>query len=410
LKRFHYLFPILIVVFGVIWITRKGNRVSTLEEKIAALETRLKTAPASSSPSSPAWMIDVNGPPKPGDWARIVRDLNERHGTLRGISFAFIDQSNLLTEEELIVGLDEIETLDLHPDLRSALRKVLFIRLTPKNPKAALLRCDLFSSREVGLANNAFKAWLEKDPAGALAWYERMQKEGALDSKALKGGNPTSDHLEIAVLNHLIDHGDASAAKRFQELPSPLQVQIISKINLRHTDEAGQIKWASFLRESLPEEGSAAAIARLTAMVGETTTDRFIHIERFLNTVEATPRERELAIDTVMGVRSFQGTATIIEFTGDFHRWVGDQAPGTADIATARLLLRLQNNQLLTYDEILTQVEQFHAQGSGDDLIANTFAKRKDDLTPEQSARTRALISRIQDKSRRDPLLNRFAK
>jgi hypothetical protein len=408
LKRFHYLLPILALLAGIAWSAHRSKELHSAEESLTTLRAQIdrqKTTATAESERDLYWFTDNQGNPRPPDWAMIAKETARRLGEQH---LGLFDEFALLSEDELIAGLDAVQSLEIPQNVREALRGSLLTFLLQKNPHEALMRCDLFDSRLSAIPGMALQAWLEKDPIAALTWYDDANQKGLLAGKGIRPSSLAA-HMEGMVLNHLFQNDPAEALDRIRDLPGPDFEQVLRSVHISALSDAQRKETASLIRGKYDEEKSARIIADLARHEIQLGTsdkeDPYAKVDRFLDTIGATPLEIKNIVkrapDSSLRLAPDLKPLEIVE---EMRNWAANRSPGVENEVTGRFLRRVESLQLVNFDEAADQALHYYESSGSEDLLFHFIVSDTRPLSPAQKDRVIELASKVTDESRRQQL------
>ncbi|NNC88014.1 MAG: hypothetical protein HKN82_06080, partial [Akkermansiaceae bacterium] len=300
--------------------------------------------------------------------------------------------------------------LDLGDAARKSLLAQLVQALAQKDPRRAL---DLaFSSPHLDVADrtwaytSGFTGWMKKDPATALAWFDEKIAAGGFTSKSIDGRSLARIRFEAAALGHLLGSDPARARERLEALPEEHRREILQQGHLLKVNRETEAAFAALVRETLPADLQARAYAsHAHALVRR---DGFQGVGEFLETIEATPAERQAiaaqaANNKLMESgrkRQLPGAADLAEL----RAFAEGQAPAATEVITGEALAHFAYSSGM-FEETAGLIRDLHAGNPNDDILVG-FLQQSRFMSDRGAARDLAAL--ITDPARRAAVLEKL--
>lgn len=416
----HFLIPVLLAASGTAWIFSQNLEIasllarnSDLTDQIAAHTSRPGSAASDPTANSRGANSSQEKAKARIDWKFIGSKFAESvNGTFNDVHTQLRLQQQLqsMPPDELVQAIAEIQALDLPEQHRSMLEQWVAGALILKDPQLAL---ETFSPRinePQGIWSwtlaNALKGWAEKDPAAAATWFDKQAADGLLVTKSLDGSNSARTNFEGSLLSTLITRDPAEVSRRLMELPEEQRAETLRHHQFAGLKEKDHKTYADLVRRSLPEKEHAVT---LSGPATRLVSDGYDNVSAYLDRINATPAERTLAArraaeDRISTLAYRQNLSTTE--VDEMRTWAEKQAPGSSDEITGKSLARtIQHNNPSTFKSASDLVLQYHAKGSGDDLIFHFLENQHDDRNKDT---IRDLAQKITDPERREAILKKF--
>ena len=403
MKTTSFVPPLVALLAAVAWIGSQRHSLASVETESVRLRQQLAdnaTASvnrgAGTRPPSPERIL-------PTDWKELAALLDNPF-----INRQFRQRVEKMTSEELVRSLREISALDLLQSERTALECGMADRLVKIDPKAALVNFPgkIGDTGQFGSQlSMALLKWMEKEPPEAIAWLDSQIAAGRLDSRRLDGSGNTRSAFEASALLGLLSSDTSAAAARLRNLTEADRAE-----TMRYAGSLGVLgspeAFVTLAREQLPDEAAKEAI---TTQAGKRIhgTD-FSSVNEFLDTVAATPSEREHCARIEAPGAAFRvimKRKIMAEDIRVIRDWAISQSPALAGEVTGNMLglVSIQIDQL-PYSEVLSLVRHYHEAGDGDSLLI-TFLENTRTEDEANKAICRELAEKVADEAKRAELL-----
>ncbi len=287
----------------------------------------------------------------------------------------FEQRLSRMSRSELLAALDALAGLNLSPEARLELEKMILAQLVSLDPAAALRRYAgkiQGAPSEIGLQlADAMRDWAKSDLAGATAWLDQQLASGNLESKSLDGRSEIRTQFEAALVEVLVGSDSVAAGRRLESLPEDQRREILQQIPFADLSSEEQKAYAELVRKWVPAAEQPGSFADMGGKMVE--GNAFPQVAEFLDSVQATPTERYAAAkqgaESQMDALSRAGTVTK-ESVDSLRDWVAQQAPGQADLITGKSLAEAsQNGGKLSADDAANLVIQYQQRSGNDDLL-----------------------------------------
>ena len=174
----------------------------------------------------------------PGDWKRISKELDSMwdHGRSDSRILLRFDQRLLtMTREELVAGLEELNTLGL---LGTYLEDRLIIQLGQQAPELALTWSidhiaqagGRITDDEITPFDILFEDLLKQDLQKGIRWFDQMIAAGKFHSTSLRYKYLPRTRMEITLLRKLLATDVAAAGRRLSALPENQRASVLAQL------------------------------------------------------------------------------------------------------------------------------------------------------------------------------------
>jgi hypothetical protein len=411
-KLIPWLLPAAALIASTLWISAQRRDLSAIESENQRIATHLAHARTdSTSATDPSQATRSRTTPfrnaKGIDWKQIataqatmhsgdgmpdMRAMVELQKTLRALSV-----------DEILTGLDEIQTLDLSETLKLQLEATLAGIFAEKDPEAALTRFAPLLSQGDGMISwqlaSALKQWSTKDPAAAIAWMDQQIAAGTFQSKSLDGNNRARLMFEASLIQSLISTDPAAAAARLTALPEEQRAGIFDQgmfIQLK----PGQAKpIADLIRTQIPENLRTHTLANIASH--PVHQDGLERVSTILTEIDASREERKAIATQALTIQLQQRPDSSTTYQ-QAREWIASAAPEDAAALTGQALANLSHNG--KFDEMAAHAiaEQ---QASGNDQTLAAFLLQAPDSSRDQILK---LAENLSDPEQRAQIEARF--
>ncbi|MES2475874.1 MAG: hypothetical protein V4640_08840 [Verrucomicrobiota bacterium] len=417
LKIIPFIPPLLALAVIGIWNVRQTQAVHVMEQDNREMrrilreeEGRLVSAPKSSKlgkisaatmSAAIAWKdvagkISATAPGGEAEKLRAVMDLQQR--------------LKLMTRDELIAALDEIDLLELSPAERAEMVSMIVAELAKKDTPYALDRfVDQIEADPDGIGwqlGDAFGEWAKNDPAAATAWFDRQIAAGKFESRSLDGRSEMRAMFEAGILPELLTSDLAAAGRRLLALPEDQRREVLEQLPFTDLAPNARKDYAALVRQLVPADERPGSFANIATQLVENGGD-YQKVSDFLDAVQATPDER--------AVSARQAAASQLEVLGEdgeinastvdaLRTWLDVQAPGQSNTITGKALAEAaQDGGDFNYDQAAELVLRYQ-QSTGNDAVLVAFLQGYSAHSNLEEAQ--ALINKISDPQLRQPFLD----
>lgn len=417
MKPTVFLPPALALVVGAAWLSVQRHSLARLDEQNAALQANLAKAHTATPPETNG--VDRSAKEsgarsgKAIDWRKNAAQLAElkNGGGAGGLSsaMAFRQQLDAMSERELLDALDEIAKLDLPREEFAVMEAALASALMRKSPEAHLARfMDRLDNRNDPVSSqlpNALSTWAKKDPAAAIAWFDRQIAEGTFDSKSLDGKSNSRVYFEGILIATVLAADPQTAESRLAGLAPEHRKDALgfSRVMI---GEAESLPFAELIRKQLPKSDQAGVIASAAPFGNSCDYDK---VTAYLDRISASPAERNACVEEATGNAMLSMARKRKPTLEDFERlqsWARKESPGIANQVAGKALLRLaETNRGLKFPEAVDLALQLHDGGGGDEVLMPLIESGEARL---DAASARKLAERIADEKRREEYVRYF--
>lgn len=411
--------PVVALVVVVAWIGNGRQKIAVLEKESAVLKQRLAARSTGFSADDPSVKGKPTGKAAKGkdliDWKQVAAQMAEMRqgggmGDMRTM-IRFQQRVQSMEKEEIVAALDEIAGLELPDQSRQMLEQMLIGQLCQKDPELALTRyLDRLSDERGAMSwqlSNAMKEWTKKDPAKAIAWFDKQIAAGKFDSKSLDGKSRPRMQFEGALIANLLSSDAAAAAARLEALPENQRGELLRHYSSNDLKDEDQLTYANLVRGEVPEADRNATLAQIAGR--EAHGDGYTDVTGYLDRIKATPAERaacvEEAADTKIENLSQKRKITAEDIDA-MREWATTQSPDTTDRVTGTAIARsTELNQRLEFSEASALALKYH-EASGNDEVLIGFLSSSAAHSHKNEARE--LAKKISDVARRDEILENY--
>jgi hypothetical protein len=416
LKPASFIPPVIALAIAGIWLGNQRQSISTLERQSAVLRETIAARSSGTAIDSPqgkaAPAAKAARDKEPIDWKHVAGQFTEMRrtggmGDMRAM-MRFQQRLQSLGKEELIAALDEIAALDFPAETRNMLEQMILGPLVEKDPELALTRfIDRLQDIDGSLSwqlSNAMQQWMKKDPAAAIAWFDKQIADGKFDSKSLDGKSRPRIQFEGSVFSSLLSSDPDAAGRRLASMPEDQRLDIMSRFSLQRLKDEDQLAFARLVREQVSEDNQARTLAQQASRL--VSKDGFSEVTGFLDRIQATPPERSACVEQA-ALSRIQGISRQHKVTREdldtLRVWVNAQAPESTGQVTGKALANaLQGSRKLEFAEAAELAVHYHSAAGNDDVLASFLDEWPARQHKEQA---RILAGRISDAQRREEIL-----
>lgn len=411
--------PVVALIVAVAWVGNGRQKIASLEKESAVLKQRLAARSDGLSAGDPSSRAKPPGKPAKGkepiDWKQVAAQMLEmnRGGGMGDMRTMIRLQQRIqsMEREELVAALDEIAAMDLPEKSRQMLEQMLIGQLCQKDPELALTRyLDRISEERGAMSwqlSNAMKEWTKKDPANAIAWFDKQIAAGRFDSKSLNGKSRPRMQFEGALIANLLSTDEAAAAARLEALPENQRGELLRHYSASDLKDGDQLAYANLVREGVPESEQGLALAQIASH--KARGDGYADVTGYFDRIKATPAERAACMEQVTDskIENLSQTRKInAEDIDAMRAWMTTQSPDTTDHMTGTAIARsTELNQQLEFSEASALALKYH-EASGNDEVLIGFLSSSAAHSHKDEARE--LAKKISDVARRDEILENY--
>lgn len=410
--------PAIALILVGSWIVPQRRSMTAVETECARLRSTITAAetPSSTRPDP------LEKRRKIIEWTRLGTQFQSNPMVLSGSSsltigaipdqreaMRFYQRMEAMSTGEIIDTLDEIAALDLPPKVRENLEWTLLDSMARRDPAAALglleSRGMMKSSLYQYLISGTLQAWAQKDPAGAIGWFDQQIAAGTFDSKAISGVSDSRHSLESAFIRMLLGSSPEAAARRLAALPEDQRGDVMRMYGMSFVPEEIHVAHAALIRAQVPAKDQAETIA--SQMINLVKRSDYSAATAYLDRIAATPAER--AASAMMAIRCMLpiNPNSIKLSREDFdalREWVGNQSPESVDSVTAEALAEgAQGDHKITFAAAVDLAVEYSAQSGNDEVLASFLSS---EAARRNKTIARNLAAKISDETRRAEILN----
>jgi hypothetical protein len=381
-KLIPWLLPAAALIASTLWISAQRRDLSAIESENQRIATHLAHAGTdSTSAADPSQATRSRTTPfrnaKGIDWKQIATAQATMHsGDGMPDMRAMVElQKTLrtLSVDEILTGLDEIQTLDLSETLKRQLEATLAGIFAEKDPQAALTRFAPRLSQGDGMINwqlaSALKQWSAKDPAAAAAWMDQQIAAGTFQSKSLDGNNQTRIMFEASLIQSLISTDPAAAAARLTAIPEDQRAAVFGQPMFIQLKPGQSKPLADLIRTQIPENLRADTLASLASH--SVHQGGFERVSGIMTEINASREERKAIVaQALTNQLRHQPDSTTYQ---QAREWIASAAPEDAATLTGQALANLSHNG--KFDEMAAHALAEQQSNGNDDTLAAFLMK-----------------------------------
>ncbi len=360
------------------WTISEMREISALKEKSANLREAISTKQDSrgervsvkSSAAKPQGDLDLQQVGSSLAKVQTGGGLSEMEALIQ-----FEQRLSKMSKEELLAALESLTGLNLSPEARLELEKMILAQLVTIDPAAALKRYAgkiKDAPNEIGLQlAEALKEWATNDLTGAAAWLDQQIASGNFDSKTLDGRSDMRTQFEAALMESLVSSNSDEAGRRLEGLPEDQRREVLEQIPFADLSPDAQKAYAELVRQWIPNDERGGSFADMAGKLVD--GNAFSQVGDFLDSIQATPAERFAAAkqsaESQLDVLSRAGTVTIAA-VDELRTWIKQQAPDQVDRISGKSLAEAsQNGGKLSTEEAGALVLQYQQRTGSDDML-----------------------------------------
>lgn len=336
------------------------------------------------------------------DWKKLSTQALRLNQTSVGYG-KFRKRLEQLSSDEILAGLEKMMASTSRSD--GMLKGLLIGALIKKDPLLALDRLAGKTEEGSGMSPTALARGMKelamKDPATAVAWFDRGVADGTFKSKRLDGISRARLELEGALITGLISSDPAAATERLKAMPEGTRESKINDYANQPLDEGKQVAFVKMIRELLPESSQRVLISNQAAeLAGQ---GGLAAVSEFLVRVDVTDVERARAVESAVSRRLWMQALQAAIVPGDIdslRQWAATEAPGSEERVTGSAL---SNLGLQDFPTAAALALKYHEQSEGDELLRVFLAGVS---MEEHGKEARAMAEKIRDESLRNRVLN----
>ncbi|MBK1828671.1 hypothetical protein [Haloferula rosea] len=389
--------PAVAVAVAAGWIGSRKQAVAQMEEEIVVLQARIERAKRDAGAGG-------EGERRPGrdadgraDWHQVVDWLAAAEAGGHGMRSQMKLQRFILelTDEELIAGIEEMDSLDLGARLKASLESMLIGQLIERDPAVGMGYFHRLDREEHGwMLARGFGRWLESDAGAAMAWFDQEIDKGTFESRSLDGRQEERKRFESVLLRSLLKTNPDAASARLQTMPESLRFEVLSAYG--QWNDPGKFEGlAELARANLSAEKCDEVLAQHARHLASQSEGDPRKISQYLEKIEATAEEREhiaesVALTLMMAEGGHQGVLRL-EVMEEIQAWVSEEAPGSLGRVTGKILGMQWGDT--SREERVELLKKFHAEGMGDELVTTFFEVDGSNRDPEMMRELSALLN-----------------
>ncbi len=420
-----YIAPVILLILAGVWIASPRREISTFEEANTALQKQIADAlskgpnidPTHATPTASAGAAKDK---EPLNWKKLIgqfTEMNQKDGAAGKRAIARLEQCvAAMSKEELVAALEDIAARGSLEGFRSTLEGLIMKPLLAKDAEPGLTyyanRVQEKTNTVAWSLSNALAAWAAKDPAKAIAWFDRQLADGKFDSKSLKEEPEQRYLVEGALIRGLLRSAPDAATLRASTMSKDELVQVLSCFTfLASAKEEDQLTLATLIRAQLPEKDRAAVLARPLTIRGA-GDGYYAGVNEYMDRITATPAERRVCVEEAAKYKLREITMEeegITEKSLDALReWAMTQAPDSTDRITGKALahsLQVHSGDEQKFAKASEWILGYHRASGNDELITSFLGGI---IFPQNKDQARALAAQITDPKRREDALNKL--
>jgi cell fate (sporulation/competence/biofilm development) regulator YlbF (YheA/YmcA/DUF963 family) len=416
LKPVTFIPPVVALAIAGTWLGSQRQSISTLEKQSAVLRQAIADRSSGTAIDSPqgksAPTAKAAKDKESINWKQVAEKFAEMRqaggmADMREI-MRFQQRLQAMSKEELVAALDEIAALDFPEETRNMLEQMIIGPLVEKDPELALTKfIDRLQDNGGALSwqlSNAMQQWAKKDPAAAIAWFDKQIAAGKFDSKSLDGRSQSRIQFEGNLIRVLLSSDPDAAGLRLAALPEDQRRETLSRFAFQPLKEEDQLAFAKLVRDQVSEKDQAQTLAQQAARLAG--KDGYSKVTGFLDRIQATPAERSACVEQAAesSIRSISHRNKITREDIDTMReWVSAQAPESTGSVTGKVLANaLQGSRKMEFSEAAELAVQYHEASGNNDVLSSFLESWPVRQNKEQA---RVLAGKISDPERREEIL-----
>lgn len=303
LKASHFIAPALTSALVLCGLASQRHAILRVEQRTGGMRQRIE-----STCSTATRHTDIvrrlpgmeTAQDKPIDWKKLAMNMNDMRSGNGGRDLRALlrVQKRLLSMSgpELSSVIEGIAGLGLAPEDGHHLRAMLLEVLAAKDPALAMRNLiepsDHNSDVNERQITGCFQQWLKLNTAAAADWLDRQIAAGTLEDKSIDGTNPLRLNLETALFSTMLSSDAEAAGLRLVALPQDQRRSILeSAFDL--LEPGSEIAFANAARAFLPQSDFAGMLSGKMEWIAAHGGSEYV--DRFLDTIAATPAERQAA-------------------------------------------------------------------------------------------------------------------
>ncbi|MBK1814328.1 hypothetical protein JIN84_01805 [Luteolibacter yonseiensis] len=414
MKPLQFLLPAATLVLGSYWITHQVGTLAEVERGNLELKTKIRSGSVSrfdQPTETEEPVIRIGNDSHPPDWKTILARFSQiKTGTPYNPNI-INQQLGAMDSDELLAALDEIERLEASRREKDWLVAMVVGPLMKKNTEAGLDRfIDRLEDAGSGFLddlNRAFGQWVEDNPAGARAWFDRQIMAGNFDSRTIDGRSRSRVEFESILMKSMLAANVSDARDRLAGMHQDQRVEVMQAFQVPELNDQEIKNYASLVREQLMEEDSNRVIARTTARALIQSDLAGVSLQ--LDRIGATPAERVEAVKQVwsnieMGFGPYRRLS--LERIDAARTWMTSQAPD-ADVERmiGGTLAKAARQGSLSFPEALAQAIVYYENSGKEDGLAGFL---ESDVAAEHRAEAIPLLDKVSDTEVRTRLVKKL--
>lgn len=337
----------------------------------------------------------------------------ENGGGIPNFKAMFRVQSLILeaSAEELENLIKKTGDLDVPDEVKRNLIGEFIGALAEHDPKKAL---DLaFNTAQLSVdegrwhISGAFSKWAKKDPAGAVAWFDKENARGTFESKALSGNSHHMTQFHASAIAAIATTNPTGARDRILALPEGDRDNIFTSSQFNDLIRDDPRSFATLVRETVPEDARNRVLAEQTRNL--VRGEGFDRVTKYADAIEATPAERqtiaEQAAENKFQRMGWESDTPDLEDVSELQTFLQSQNQEEAGRITGESIAQFGSSND-NFEEALGLVREVHGQNPEDDLIIGFL--RSSHPSNDNEAAARDLAALIQDPTNRAEALERI--
>lgn len=417
MKPTTFISPALVLVATTTWISYQHNSLSTVTQQNAKMQQCLVDHATSATSPLIASSLKTSEESKESeklpdeitmDGQLLIRRIAEMlaaNGNNTNPVWELIEHHrSALSKEGLTLALDEIGMHTFDEDFRLSMEEEFMFSLSRKDPSFTLNHYEswLHGNHDcIESFTYAIEQWAKQDPKQASIWLDKQYAS----IKILESDSEYMSALEGRLITALLFQNPTAAAARIQNLPGADRERAMSKA-MKNIDESElkQLVLVNFIRENLPPQEQMEVLFRdaYFFMAGA-------KIPAYLKSVEATPGERAVCVETVV-MREVNELSQTKKITDNnlqrIRAWSNMLSPETTDKTTgSALAAAVIDNKNLAFNEAVQLALQYD-QASGHEETMFSFLSSFEKRGNRFSSEILSLAAKLSDSEKRKKILN----
>ena len=402
--------PLIALIVAGAWTGTKYQALTAVEARNGLMLGKIAAA---HSPKTAA-PVKLTKDAGPINWKKLAAENMDGPETAR-----FLMRLKSMTEQELIVALDQIANLDCSKDRRTDMESAVIMPLMEIAPEWVLNRfkdhlLDDVNMRRLPL-QHVLATWAKMDLVNATAWFDAQIAAGNFKGKQLdmEYSSQVRYLFEAALMSVLLTADPAAAVHRLSVTPQTRRQSVISYLCSMMTNtpltEGHHLAFANLIRNYIPPDLQASMLVAAGPYFPD--PEEFPKFNAYLDVINAIPAEKiscaEIYSGNVIRMLSNKRKVTLDDLAIMRARFT-EISPQAVDVMTAGSLaeaVKGRNSSMMFRQAAELAVKLLEVSGS--DAVLATLLEIAD-FDPPDKILGRELAGKVSDASRRAEILKRF--